>query len=333
MSSNPKTREHETVQVPIVYHPDYNVTFFGLQKLHPFDSCKYEKIAAAISKLGYTFHTPAREMSREELLVVHTPEYLDSLNASSNVARVCEMPPLYIIPNFILQRKMLTPMRMQVRGTVLAGELAIKHGWAINLGGGMHHASYNHGGGWCVYSDIILSFMNLREQSKTESTPIKRGMIIDLDVHQGNGHERDKLKFTELTDDLFILDAYNSRIYPDDRFARRAINTAIEVNEDTSVDTYLHDVKQAVERDVAAFKPQVIFYNAGTDILTGDPLNGGVSISQEGIIERDKIVFRTALAHQIPVVMVLSGGYARGNAAVVASSIISLLTDVLRFGQ
>ena len=89
-------------QVPLVYDPAYNVRFYGLQNLHPFDSCKYEKIIQALidnkSITMDSFVTPGGEVTREELLEIHTEEYLDSLAASARVAEICELPPIRMLP-------------------------------------------------------------------------------------------------------------------------------------------------------------------------------------------------------------------------------------------
>jgi histone deacetylase 11 len=133
--------------------------------------------------------------------------------------------------------------------------------------------------------------------------------------------------------------------------ARAGINIERNVTSRTSDASYLRTVKTALEEGIAAFKPDIIFYNAGTacividfavqvehwwmavagtDILEGDPLGGGVGISAEGVIQRDQIVFEAALTHSIPVVMVLSGGYSRASATVVSSSVVNLLTNVIK---
>ena len=110
---------------------------------------------------------------------MHTVEYLDSLNSSSKIAQVCELPLLAFLPHFILRSRILKPNYLAVRGTMMAAELALKHGFAFNLGGGMHHASSEHGGGWCIFSDIILAFRYVRR-----TNPALKLLIIDLDVHQ-----------------------------------------------------------------------------------------------------------------------------------------------------
>ena len=298
-----------------VYGPEYNVKLYGLEKIHPFDTCKYEKIAAHLTSIGVkSFVAPSREVSKEELLEIHTEEYIDSMNKSSSVASLCEMFPLKFVPNYLIQKLILSPMRYQVSGTIIAGEVALEKGCAINLGGGMHHASSNDGGGWCLFSDIPLSIKNLMKKGL-----ISKAMVIDLDIHQGNGIERDLKLFKK--NSVYMIDAYNHDLYPQDNKAKKSINIDIKVHENTRDNQYMKNVKDAMEKGLDEFDPDIVFYNAGTDILEGDPLNGGVVISPKGVVERDMLVMSTFMNRKIPIVMVLSGGYSKKSVQVISESL------------
>lgn len=98
-------------------------------------------------------------------------------------------------------------MLLATGGSILAACLAIKRGWAINLSGGFHHASWDKGGGFCIYPDISLTIHYLKTR-----LGIKKIMIIDLDAHQGNGYEKDFV----IDEDVYIVDCYNHKIYPSD---------------------------------------------------------------------------------------------------------------------
>ncbi|KAG6483263.1 hypothetical protein ZIOFF_059905 [Zingiber officinale] len=203
-------------KVPLVYSSSYNIAFFGIEKLfkllpvngvndfdivgdylnllfhenwHPFDSSKWGRICQFLIKEGYLVMNKTvepLEASEEDLLVVHSETYLSSLKSSLTVATITELAPVAMLPNCILQKKVLHPFRMQVGGSIVAAKLAKERGWAINIGGGFHHCSAEKGGGFCAYADISLcihfAFVRLN---------ITRVMIIDLDAHQGNGHEID----------------------------------------------------------------------------------------------------------------------------------------------
>ncbi|GFO45055.1 5-hydroxytryptamine receptor 1b, partial [Plakobranchus ocellatus] len=305
-------------QWPIIYSPEYNIAFCGLERLHPFDAGKWGRIFEFLKEAGMvrddTVIEPM-EAKEEELLVVHSKQYLGELRWSVNVAAITEVPPVALLPNFIVQRKVLRPFRYQTSGTIMAGRLALERGWAINIGGGFHHCCATKGGGFCAYADITLCIKFAFE--KLEG--VARAMIIDLDAHQGNGHERDFMNDNR----VFILDVYNRSIYPHDGFAKRAIARKVELAPFTDDRAYLDAVRRHVEGALNQFEPHLVVYNAGTDILDGDPL-GCLSVSAQGIIERDQIVFQKCRTRGIPVVMVTSGGYQRQTARIVADSVLNL---------
>ncbi|XP_053889888.1 histone deacetylase 11 isoform X2 [Malaclemys terrapin pileata] len=323
----------------------------GLEKLHPFDAGKWGKVINFLKGkkllppwpcssrknfyvswvnwqeeklIADDLIVQAREATEEDLLVVHTRRYLNKLKNhilegfqewSFVVATITEIPPVLFLPNFLVQRKVLKPLRTQTGGTIMAGKLAIDRGWAINVGGGFHHCSSDKGGGFCAYADITLAIKFLFERVEG----VSKATIIDLDAHQGNGHERDFM------DDhrVYIMDVYNRYIYPGDGFAKRAIKRKVELDWGTEDTEYLQKVQTHVEGALNESRPDIIIYNAGTDILDGDPL-GGLAISPQGIVKRDEVVFRAARSHRIPILMVTSGGYQKRTARIIADSILNL---------
>ncbi|KAG8221847.1 hypothetical protein J437_LFUL003223 [Ladona fulva] len=310
--------EIEPHQLPIIYRSEYNVRFLGLEKLHPFDAAKWSHVFRFLKEAMFINDhsvTKPNEVQREDLLVVHTPEYLKSLEWSWNVARIAEIPPLSLVPNFIVQKCYLKPMRYQTGGSILAGKLAMDRGWAINIGGGFHHCSKDRGGGFCPYADItlLLKFLFLHKGN------VKKAMIVDLDAHQGNGYERDFLDHH----DVYILDVYNKGIYPKDELAKKAIKRHIELYHFTEDDEYLTKVDINLEKALREFHPDVVVYNAGTDVLDGDRL-GLLAITPQGIIRRDELVFDKIRKHKIPIVMLTSGGYQKKTARIIADSILNL---------
>ncbi|XP_058856093.1 histone deacetylase 11-like isoform X3 [Acipenser ruthenus] len=292
--------------MPIVYSPEYNITFMGLEKMHPFDAGKWGKVIGFLKEEQLITDdniVEAREATEDDLLVVHTRRYLNKLKNhilegsrewSFVVATITEIPPLLLLPNFLVQRRVLRPLRTQTGGTIMAGKLAIDRGWAINVGGGFHHCSSDKGGGFCAYADITLAI-------------------------KGNGHERDFMDDKR----VYIMDVYNRYIYPGDGFAKRAIKRKVELDWGTEDQEYLQKVEMHVEGALNEVKPDVLVYNAGTDILDGDPL-GGLAISPQGIIKRDEILFKAARRRKIPILMVTSGGYQKRTARIIADSIINL---------
>ncbi|KAH9327152.1 hypothetical protein KI387_007330, partial [Taxus chinensis] len=227
--------------VPVIYSSSYDISFMGLEKLHPFDSSKWGRICKFLISEGTLDRNglvEPNEASKDDLLVVHPERYLDSLKTSSNVSFIIEVPPVALLPNFIVQRRVLQPFRKQVGGTVLAGKLAKERGWAINIGGGFHHCSRNKGGGFCVYADISLCI-----QFAFIQLGISRVIIIDLDAHQGNGHEMD---FAH-DERVYVLDMYNSEIYPQDFAARQYIQQRVELLSGASTKEYLERLDKELE--------------------------------------------------------------------------------------
>ncbi|KAL4194820.1 hypothetical protein AMTRI_Chr05g61430 [Amborella trichopoda] len=304
-------------KVPVVYSPSYDISFMGIEKVHPFDSSKWGRICQFLVVEGFLDKNrlvEPLEASKDDLLVVHTEEYLKSLRSSLNVSLIIEVPPVAVFPNCILQMKVLKPFRSQVGGTILAGKLALERGWAINVGGGFHHCSSDKGGGFCAYADITLCV-----EFAFTRLGVSRVMIIDLDAHQGNGHEWDFANDGR----VYIFDMYNRNIYPHDFEARRFIDQKVELQSGTTTEEYLERLNKELQVAQSAFDPELVIYNAGTDILDGDPL-GRLKVSPQGVIIRDEKVFCFAQEKRVPLVMVTSGGYMKTSARVIADSISNL---------
>ncbi|KAH7937155.1 hypothetical protein HPB49_008185 [Dermacentor silvarum] len=195
-----------------------------------------------------------------------------------------------------------------------AARLALDHGWAIHLGGGFHHASAHRGGGFCCYADITLAVRELQRHGN-----IKHVIVVDLDAHQGNGYARDFLG----DKDVYIMDVYNRAIYPGDEYAKGAIRRKVELRPGTSDEAYLKLVDDHLQMALAEFDADLVVYNAGTDVLSGDVL-GHLNISEKGVVQRDELVFRRVRKQGLPVVMLTSGGYQRQSARVIAHSVLNL---------
>ncbi|KAG9288878.1 hypothetical protein G9A89_006240 [Geosiphon pyriformis] len=308
-------------KVPIIYHAGYNIAFWNLEKIHPFDTQKYKRIQRILASSdlfnGKTFYEPSPPTS-EELATIHSPKYLESLSSNKELQRILEVPFVAVLPHALIKKKVLEPMLLQTGGSVLAAELALEYGWAINLGGGFHHAHYNGGGGFCVYADITMMVERILSKYPEQ---INRVMIVDLDAHQGNGPERD----LAANNQVLVVDAFNANIYPHDKDAISSNTKPIPLtNPAMKADSsYLPLIQSNIFQAFHKFHPDFVIYNAGTDCLEGDPL-GAMDLSAEGIIRRDEMVFEMALNNNVPVAMVLSGGYQKKNADIIGASILNL---------
>ena len=210
-------------------------------------------------------------------------------------------------------------MRWATAGTVLAAREAVHtSGIVMNLSGGYHHASASRGEGFCVYADVGVAVASLRASG--ELTSADRILYIDLDAHQGNGVAR----VFEHDRSVFILDAYNAVIYPRDAHARRRIDCDLPLMPGCPGAHYLRTIEAEVPKFIDALArgsppPRLAVYNAGTDILAGDPL-GQMSVPADTVLERDRLVIRHLADRHIPTVILPSGGYTRDSYRLVAAT-------------
>ena len=309
-------------KLPIVYSDEYNISFMGLENQHPFDSKKYGRVFEMLSeRIGLSSgntHQP-EAVSDEALLEIHHPDYLKSLKNPSTVAQIAEVPFLGLLASDVLQNCLIEPMRYATAGTLMGADLALKHGWSINLSGGYHHAKRDSGSGFCFFADIPLAVMKLRN-----TNPGIKILVIDLDAHQGNGVS-DTLQSIP---DLSILDVYNCQIFPDDMEAERHVHMPIPVLANIEDADYLSLLERVIPEAMDACQADFVIYNAGTDIYKEDP-RGAMGISREGIVKRDELVFLNAMGRDIPILMLLSGGYTKTSASIIADSIENLITKVI----
>jgi histone deacetylase 11 len=329
MSHLPMSKTYTAGDLKIVYSKNYNISFFGIERLHPFDSKKYGRTWELLQKqfkgaLSSRHITVDRPVSDEELLLVHTPEYLQSLRSSKNVAMALEIPMLRLLPHWLLAWRVLRPMRWAVRGSVMAAKAALQCGAVVNLSGGYHHAKPSQGEGFCVFSDIALMVQQLRheKQLQTDDTVL----YVDLDAHQGNGVCHQFISDQRVS----IFDMYDKDIYPKRDFeARDRIDCDIPLPFNCLGSEYLGKLRQSLPPfldGLAKTNPRLAIYNAGTDVYSGDEL-GGLCLCEADVLERDLFVIRQFRNRGIPFVMLLSGGYSKYSYRLVANTVARLLQD------
>jgi histone deacetylase 11 len=302
--------------IPLVYHPRYNITAFGLEQLHPFDGRKYRRIHDALIARGLRrtgdFVRP-RPVSQDVLRKLHTPEYLNSLRSPGILAGILEVPVARRLPGWLLNWRVLRPMRYATGGTILACRLALKHGMAINLGGGYHHAASGWGGGFCVYADVPLAAKVLHDEEKVE-----RVLVVDLDAHQGNG----TAAVFQGWPWAWIVDLYEEDIFPT---CKEPEDVPIPVPPGLTGVEYLDYVRTFLPDALDAHRPALVLYNAGSDPFVDDPL-ARFRLGKSDLVERDLLVVSTVRERAIPVAMVLSGGYSAESWRIHADAIEGILT-------
>jgi histone deacetylase 11 len=302
--------------IPLIYHPAHNITAFGLERLHPFDSRKYGRIRDALIARGLRRagdFTRPRAVSRQDLLKLHTPEYLRSLKRPETVARILEVPIVRRLPGWAIDRWVLRPMRYATGGTLLACRLALERGVAINLGGGFHHAAADWGGGFCVYADAPLAAKVLHDEGKATKV-----MVVDLDAHQGNGTAATFQGWPWASIfDVYERDNFPSRKEPEDY--------PLPVRSGLTGPEYLEIVDSTLPVALDAVRPDLLIYNAGSDPFVDDPL-AGFRLTRGDLADRDLLVVTLARERGVPVAVVLSGGYSAESWKIHADGIEGILT-------
>jgi histone deacetylase 11 len=301
--------------IPVVYHPCFNITAFGLERLHPFDSRKYRRIHDALIARGLRrpgdFVRP-RSVRRRELLKVHTLEYLRSLRRPEVLAGILEVPITRRLPGWLLDWRVLRPMRHAAGGTILACRLAVERGVAINLGGGFHHAAAGWGGGFCVYADAPLAAAILHDEGR-----VAKVLVVDLDAHQGNGTAAIFQHWPWAS----ILDLYEDDIFPS---LKEPEDFPLPLTAGLTGIEYLDIVRALVPKALATVRPDLVVYNAGSDPFVDDPL-ASLRLTRTDLAERDLLVVTLAREQGIPVAMVLSGGYSTESWRIHADAIEGIL--------
>jgi acetoin utilization deacetylase AcuC-like enzyme len=272
-------------RLSVVYSDRYEIDLPG----HIWPTSKYRLIADRIRGSAIAFREPA-DASWEDLALVHTPEYLGKIRENRLTAAdiaTLELP---------WRAELAAGFRLMVGGTIAAATIALDEGLAAHLGGGLHHAFANHGEGFCPFNDVAVAIRVLHRDRR-----IDRAAVVDCDVHHGNG----TAMIFEADASVFTFSIHQQHNYP--VFKPRS-DLDIGLEDGAGDDRYLSALRGALPR-VVSTGPQLLVYLAGADPFEGDRL-GGVSVTKEGLLERDRLVVEAARAAGIPMVTVLAGGYA-----------------------
>lgn len=301
----------------IIYAYGYQISLYGLEKLHPFDIRKYEKIYTALINDGII--TPQdvfvpSPLTEKEILLIHSEEFIKSLEKASNISAYLEAPQMKMLPVSVLKEKIILPFQLASGGTLLAAEEALKCGVAINIGGGYHHAKPDYGEGFCIFADIPIAIRKLQEDGK-----IKRALIIDFDVHQGNG----TAVCLAADESTFTFSMHQEDIYPN---PKEESDMDVELTAGEGDKNVMKKVKRILPELFRKAKPDIVFYVAGCDMLKGDPL-ASIEMSEKGIAERDFLIINECRKRGIPVVMTLAGGYSPNAWRAQYKSIANILNN------
>jgi len=267
------------------YFCDIGTHVFPMQKF----ALLRERLVADgdVAEQGFLDPPPA---SREDLLRVHTPEYLDDLEQLRWTPRTgaSELP---------LTTDIVRSYRLAAGGTMLAARESLTRGFGVNLGGGFHHAFADHAEGFCYLNDIAVAIRAVQHEGL-----VRRAAVVDCDVHQGNGTAR----LFRGDDSVFTLSLHQQRNYP---VPKESSDLDVGLEDGIGDAEYLERLEGSLAR-VWEAAPGIVVYQAGADPYREDQL-GGLGLTLAGLAERDRLVLEGCVRRGIPVAVTLGGGYAR----------------------
>ncbi len=274
----------------LFYSPYY---YADIGEEHVFPIRKFELVRDLLIGEGTLLESEIAEpdpAALEDLLLVHTFDYLERLQNGNLTAK--EIRKLGLPWSQSLVRRTFHA----ISGTINAARIAVEAGIASNLAGGTHHAYPDRGEGFCVLNDVAVAIRVLQRDKLAE-----RFLIIDCDVHQGNG-----TAFIFRDDpNVFTFSIHGAKNYP---LFKETSDLDIELGDGTSDAEYLVTLNEALHR-IRLHDPDIIFYLGGADPFENDKL-GRLSLSKKGLADRDEIVLEYAKHLGVPIVTTMSGGYA-----------------------
>jgi acetoin utilization deacetylase AcuC-like enzyme len=259
---------------------------------HRFPAGKYRLTREAVEReLPHVRLEQAPATSYDDLAAVHDPVYVRRVRFGQLERNEIAALGLPWSPELVLRA------RHSSGATVAAASAALEDGIAGNLGGGTHHAGRAFGRGYCVFNDAVLAIAALRRGGL-----LRRVLVVDLDVHQGDG----TADLLAGDDEAFLLSIQGGRNYP---FRRIPADLDIDLRDGAGDDAYLEALAPALERAVERSRPELVIYDAAADPFAGDRL-GRLALSFDGLAARDAHVLDRCRGLGLPVLIVLGGGYA-----------------------
>ena len=282
-------------RVPVVHHVAYSKPKLPLKHRFPmpvFDAIHKMCIKEGIITPTNCF-TPSRMPTMDELCAAHDEAYARAVCASTLSAKQLREIGLPWSDD-VVERTLA-----EVSGTMLTVELALRCGLAVNTAGGTHHANYDRGGGYCVLSDLCASAF-----AAIWTGAVERVMIVDLDVHQGDG-TAGIVNATGRRDEVYTFSAHCASNFPT---RKETSSRDVELAKGAGDDEYMAVVSAALRESMEEFKPQLVIYDAGVDVTENDSL-GHLCMTVEGLYRRERMVLDTVIGAGVPLAGVVGGGY------------------------
>jgi acetoin utilization deacetylase AcuC-like enzyme len=281
------------VRARLFYRDEYVCDVLEAGMRHTFDVLRPRRVRDALVECGAAttadFVAPAA-LTDDDLALVHTAEYLEQIRQPETLARL-----LFLDPEHPWDDRLLLPFLYAAGGTLEAALSAADGGVGLNLGGGYHHAQADKAEGFCAIADVAIAVRRLQRERHAG-----RVLIVDLDYHHGNGNaaifSNDESVFT------FSIHANNWC------WLTKRHNLDVELPPHTGDDVYLRTVRTHLPAILDTFRPDFVFYVAGSDPFVEDRL-GDFDISEAGMLARDRLVTREVRGRGLPLVVVTAGGY------------------------
>jgi acetoin utilization deacetylase AcuC-like enzyme len=262
---------------------------------HRFPMEKYAMLREQVVAMGLVspaqLHVPPAA-TNTQLLLAHDVDYLRRVVYGTLTRQAIRRIGFPWTP------EMVERSRRSVGATIAACRAALHDGVAANLAGGTHHAFYDQGEGYCVFNDVVVAARTLQAEGS-----VQRVVIIDCDVHQGNG----TAALCANDARIFTLSVHGAKNFP---FRKQQSNLDIALDDDTGDEAYLAAVAEGVSEAVARAQADLALYVSGADPFVGDTL-GRLAVSKEGLAARDASVLHACRAAGLPVAITMAGGYAR----------------------
>lgn len=271
------------------FHPEYQAAARGSFPMSKHTLLRERLLAEGI--LGLDDLVEPEPIALEDALLVHDIAYLNKLQTGG--LSPSEQRRIGLSWSEALWRR----SRLASGGTLLAARHALSDGLAGNLAGGAHHAFPDHGEGFCLLNDVAIAIRKLRQENA-----IVRAVIIDLDVHQGNG----TAAIFEAEPEVFTFSIHAERNYPS---LKMRSSLDVTLREGAGDAEYLDALQTNLPAVLDRAAPDIAFYVAGVDVAQGDRF-GKLALTDDGIRRRDRLVATSILERRIPLVLVLAGGYA-----------------------
>ena len=269
------------------------IFLYQVPEKHRFPMQKYRLIPERLVEEGTlsedNFFAPSK-VSEQEILTTHTAEYWDKLKTQTLSRKEARAIGFEMTPELVERGRYIA------HATYECALYAKQYGVSLNVAGGTHHSFADHGEGFCVFNDVCIASKLLLSRGEAN-----RILIVDLDVHQGNGNA--SIMANEPR--VFVFSMHGEKNYP---FRKPPSDLDIDLPNETDDETYLNILKQTLPRLIAEHNPDLIFYQSAVDVLATDKL-GKLSLTLEGCKQRDEFVLSQAKAHNIPIAIVMGGGY------------------------